>query len=241
MDGPSPAGAHRAGTAIVLGAGGAVDPRVARGLPAADLVVAADSGLAQAAVLGLHVDLVVGDLDSVEPAMLDDARATGARVERHPSAKDEIDLELAIDAACTHGASYVVVVTGAGGRMDMLLANALVLAQDRYAHLRIDAWTDRAHSTLARGPGRADVHGRAGELVSLLALNGVARGVRTEGLQYPLHHEDLHPGSGRGVSNVLLDAHAAVELDAGVLLVIRPDALDALDVLDARNALEEPR
>lgn len=224
MDGPSAADAR--GVAIVLGAGGPVDSRVAPLLPPADLVVAADSGLAQAAPLGLHVDAVVGDLDSVDPAMLAAARATGTAVERHPVAKNEIDLELAIQTASARGATRVVVVTGAGGRMDMLLANALVLAHEQYAHLRVEAWTDRAWSAIARGRGRVELDGRPGELVSLLALGGTARGVTTHGLQYPLHHEDLHPGSGRGVSNALLDVHAAVDLDAGVLLVIRPHALE---------------
>ena len=37
----------------------------------ADLVIAADSGLAHARALGVHVDLVIGDLDSVDPAALD--------------------------------------------------------------------------------------------------------------------------------------------------------------------------
>ena len=36
-------------------------------LPAADLVIAADSGLHLAAALGLHVDRIVGDLDSADP------------------------------------------------------------------------------------------------------------------------------------------------------------------------------
>ena len=44
--------------------------------------------------------------------------------------------------------------------------------------------------------------GEPGELVSLLAVNGPAEGVTTEGLAYPLRGETLEPGSTRGVSNV---------------------------------------
>jgi thiamine pyrophosphokinase len=68
----------------------------------------------------------------------------------------------------------------------------------------------------------ATLLGAPGDLVSLLAAHGPARGVRTEGLRYPLAREDLHPGSTRGISNELLGAHAVVGLDAGVLLAVQP-------------------
>ena len=59
-------------------------------------MIAADSGLDHATALGFAVDLVVGDLDSADPAAVDAAVAAGAAVERHPEAKDATDLELAL-------------------------------------------------------------------------------------------------------------------------------------------------
>jgi thiamine pyrophosphokinase len=61
------------------------------------LVIAADGGLRHAARLGLAPDLLVGDLDSVAPTDLD--AYPGLPVERHPTDKDALDLELALDAA----------------------------------------------------------------------------------------------------------------------------------------------
>ena len=63
-------------------------------LPPAPTVVAADGGLIRARALGLHVDVVVGDLDSVTHDALASAEQAGARVVRHPQAKDATDLEL---------------------------------------------------------------------------------------------------------------------------------------------------
>ena len=53
--------------AIVLAGGDPVDPALRTMLPADAVVVAADSGLHQGELLGLHVDYVVGDLDSADP------------------------------------------------------------------------------------------------------------------------------------------------------------------------------
>ena len=50
--------------------------------------------------------------------------------------------------------------------------------------------------------GERELEGEPGELLTLLAVNGPAEGVTTEGLAYPLRGETLEPGSSRGVSNV---------------------------------------
>jgi thiamine pyrophosphokinase len=192
-----------------------------------DLVVAADAGLHHARRLGMHVDVVVGDFDSVDAAELQAAEQHGAAIERHPPAKDATDLELALETALRRGATAVTVVGGAGGRFDHFLANTLVLASERFGALpvaaRIEAWIGAAQVIVIRD--RAELQGRTGELVTLLPVGGPARGVTTQHLRYPLDGEDLPPGTTRGVSNEMLGPHASVELRSGVLLAIRPDAL----------------
>ena len=209
---------------IVLTGGEPVDAAIASTLPAGAHVVAADSGLDQAVRLGLRVDLAVGDFDSVSPQTLALAVAGGARVDRHPVAKDHTDLELGLLAARSLGAEHVVVVGGHGGRLDHLLANALVLAGPALAGVAVEAWMGPARLYVARPKRPVVLEGWAGELVTLLALGGPARRVQTDGLRYPLADEDLHPGSTRGVSNEMIGAVAEVTLGEGVLLVIRPTA-----------------
>jgi len=206
---------------VLLFTGGEpVDPGIERRLPAADLVIAADSGLSAAAALGRRVDLVIGDLDSAAPAAVAAAEAAGAVVERHPVAKNETDLELGLVAALHRGATHVVVVGGYGGRLDHFLANALLLASPRFASTRIEAFVGEARITVVRD--HAELRGAVDDLVSLLAVGGPATGVRTEGLVYPLHGEQLDAGSTRGVSNVFAAPVAAVSLESGVLLAVQP-------------------
>ena len=201
-------------------------PGPALRLPAAESVVAADGGLDRALALGLTVDVVVGDLDSVSGDALAAAEAAGVRVVRHPTAKDATDLELALDEAaalCARrdvGTGRVLVLASAGGRLDHLLSSLLLLASERYAAVELDALVGDALVQVIRGE-RA-LAGTAGETVSLLALGGPAVGVTTSGLEYPLRTETLEPGSSRGVSNVFSGGEARVSLASGVLLAIRP-------------------
>lgn len=208
---------------LVLAGGEAVDADLAGRLPVPDVAIAADSGLAAADVLGLTPDLVVGDFDSVDPARLAAVERAGAAVERHPVDKDRTDLAIALDVALRWAPARVTVVGGHGGRLDHHLANALLLAAPAYDALEVTAFMGDAVVTVVHR--ETVVHGRPGELVSLLPAHGDAEGITTVGLRFPLHDEDLPAGSSRGVSNVLVDATAAVRLRAGRLLVVQPGEL----------------
>jgi thiamine pyrophosphokinase len=218
----SRAGEPSACTAIVLAGGDRAPSSLRARLPHADLVIAADGGLAQADALGLAVDAVVGDFDSVKPDDLAAAQRAGADIERHPAAKDYTDLELAVIAARERGATRVVVVGVWGGRVDHELANLLLLGSDAYASLSLEAIDARGRVIAVRD--QCEITGARGQLVTLLAVGGPATGVRTTGLRYPLHGETLAPGSSRGVSNEFVEPTATVSVATGVVLVALPNA-----------------
>lgn len=207
---------HEQTVLVFTGGGRAAD------LPAGrfDLVIAADAGLALASASGHHVDVVVGDLDSVDPAQLADAVAAGTTVERHDPDKDRTDLELALAAAAARGATNVHVAGGAGGRLDHVLANALCLASGTWADLELSATLGAARVWVVHS--EVSVAGRPGDLLSLIPVGGPAHGVRSTGLRWPLAGDTLDPVSGRGISNELTAATATVSLTAGTLLAIAP-------------------
>ncbi len=210
------------GTAFVFPGGDPPDPAVLRGLGGADVVIAADSGVEHALALGCAVDLVVGDLDSVEPDTLEQARAGGATVEQHPTAKDATDFELALGAARARGVDRIFVLGGAGGRLDHFLANVLALTSGSLAGVRVEARMGEADVVVVRD--EAELDGAVGDLCSLLPVGGVARGVRTDAMRFRLDDEDLAPGATRGVSNELTAPRATVSVRDGVLVAVLPDA-----------------
>jgi len=203
---------------VVVAGGGRLAPSAAAAVPAGARVIAADSGLDAAQAVGLEVALAVGDFDSASPDALARAERAGTRIDRHPAEKDETDLELALDAAATLAPERILVLAARGGRLDHELSGLLALASVRFASIRVDALVGDAWVHVVRDTRELD--GAPGDLVSLLAVNGPAEGVTTEGLVYPLRGETLEPGSTRGVSNVFASAQARVEVARGVLLAI---------------------
>ena len=230
---PTPAGAPSAGRHVLVVADGDVPARA--GLDAAwpgwddgiEAVIAADGGLARVHALGLEPTLLVGDLDSLDPALIAAAEENELPIHRSPAAKDESDAELALLAALDDGATRVTVLGAFGGpRLDHALANVWLLAHPALAGIDAVLLDGHTRATLVSAPGadgapvRRSLPGRLAATVSLLPFGGDATGVTTHGLRYPLRDEPLHVGPARGLSNVRESADAAVTLRAGRLLVI---------------------
>ncbi len=209
---------------IVVVAGGNPPWAAVPVLPANATVIAADSGVDRALALGLTVDLAIGDFDSVTPAGLAAAEAAGARIERHPAAKDATDLELALDAAVELGATRIVVICSDDGRLDHLLGSLLLLGDARYAGAEIDAVVGSTLLHVVRG--ERTLTGTPGELISLLPLHGSAEGVSTRGLEYPLHEETLPAGTSRGTSNVFETSEVLITVAHGSLLAVRESTVE---------------
>ena len=189
-------------------------------------IIAADGGLARARTLGLRPDVLVGDLDSLDPALLAAVEAEGIPVKRARTDKDESDTELALLEAMARGATRITVLGAFGGpRLDHALANLWLLAHPLApaAIILLDAGS---RAFLVQAPGAdgeavtRSLPGPEGATITLLPFGGDVVGITTRGLAYPLRDEPLTVGPARGLSNVRTSADAAVTIRAGRLLVV---------------------
>lgn len=182
-------------------------------------VIAADGGLRVARRLGVPVEYIIGDLDSLEedsPAAL---RSSGILIEQYSPHKDETDLELALLKAAELDADWIRIIGALGGRLDQTLSNIYLLALPVLDGRSVRV-VDADQEAYLLYPGQHFIDGEPGDTVSLLPISGEVRGVRTEHLQYPLRDESLFFGPARGVSNVIATSGAQVQFGAGVLLVV---------------------
>ncbi|NTU82925.1 MAG: thiamine diphosphokinase [Chloroflexales bacterium] len=187
-------------------------------LARADLLIAADGGGNALHEAALTPHVVVGDFDSLRPAVLAAFAAAGATVIRFPPEKDETDLELALLYAVERGATQIDVLGALGGRWDQGLSNVALLALPELAGLRVRLLDQGQEAYLARGV--TSIAGAVGETVSLLPVGGPARGVTTRGLRYPLAGAELRFERSRGVSNVIVTPPTQVQVEEGMLLVV---------------------
>lgn len=182
-------------------------------------VIAADGGVRNARACGLQPDLVIGDMDSLSDDELATLEASGVTLQRHPPAKDETDLELALYWAIEQDFTWIRIIGAQGGRFDQTLANVYLLTLPQLADRDV-AMLAGSQTTRVLRPGTWLLQGHAGDTVSLLPLTSEVRGIRSEGLQYPLAGESLVLGPARGVSNVMQASEASIAHESGLMILV---------------------
>ncbi len=207
--------------AIVIYLGG-VAPETAPELNNIVAVIAADSGLETATAHGVKVDVVVGDMDSVDPAALTTAEQNGTLIEHSPSYKDDTDCEIALIRARDFDADELIVIGGGGNRSDHLLANISVLCGELTDGWLVTAYFSDCTVHICRENQSREFTNVEGKTVSLIPI-GVDAIVTTSGLQWELKDSTLEVHRARGISNVCVKDEIAVDVTRGTLAIIFPN------------------
>ncbi|UQZ88518.1 thiamine diphosphokinase [Deltaproteobacteria bacterium Smac51] len=194
-----------------------------------DLVLAADGGGRHVHALDWPLNCLVGDLDSLEPALVAEFTARGVEISRHPVEKDEIDFELAMKVARRKGYSDIEVLGALGGRWDMTFGNLFLPRASGWGSSRIRFRHGPWDFLVISGPAEFIEHGRVGDLISLLPLGEDVRGVSLDGCYYPLHKEILRAGFSRGLSNQMTEPSLRLKFDSGALLIAHRAELPPVD------------
>lgn len=182
-----------------------------------DFIIAADGGTRHALALGKTPNVIIGDLDSATfdlRPLID----KGTQVIRFSHDKNETDLELAIQHALTLNPEQVIILAALGGRLDQTLGNIALISDPQLVTRNV--YLDDGIEEVFFCYDQCEIHGAAGDIVSLIPWQGEVTGVRTTDLKWPLRDETLFPNKTRGISNEMLGDKAAVQIQSGFLLVV---------------------
>ena len=183
-----------------------------------DVFIAADGGARLAKALGIIPAIIIGDFDSLPESEIQAFVKQGVDLQRHPPAKDETDLELALFYALCAGYAPILILGAFGGRLDQALGNLALLSSPEALQVDIRLEDGLTEAFFVRN--RAAIHGSPGDTVSFIPWGLPVERVTTTGLLYPLRDEILYPYSTRSISNEMLEQTASVSLESGLLLCI---------------------
>ena len=188
-----------------------------------DLIIAADGGAHHCLDLNLKPDIVIGDMDSISPTLLENLKNQETNIFVYPVDKDQTDLELALDYALRSGVKEVLFFGVLGGRLDLSLANLFLLSRDEWKSLTLVVIDEPDTAYLMRDGSIRSIFGNPGDTVSLIPLSETVTEVSTQGLRWQLNKVDLTQGNTLSVSNELIKTSAKVQIGKGKMLLIHRD------------------
>jgi len=205
--------------AVLAGAAPDGDPNtLARIVTPGCLLIAVDGGAGLCLAAGLTPDLVVGDMDSVDPHTLTALELRGVELVKVPAEKDFNDLQLGVDEALARGATSLTATGVVGGRVDHLLCNLGTLQTDLPVSV-----VERDVTIDFLGASRSGCVVSGDDVTfSVVALGGECT-VSVTGARWPLDRAVLEPLSSLGLSNRVADddAHIAVHRGRCVVVTVR--------------------
>lgn len=178
-----------------------------------DLVVAADGGYARLQALGLKIDAVIGDFDSLGYA------PEHKNVIRLSVEKDDTDTLAAIRYGLEQGCREFYIYGGTGGRISHTIANVECLAFLSRLGAKAYLFGNGFYITAVTNGKIAFGAGMKGS-ISIFSHGDKAEGVYLEGLKYPLQNATLVNTFPIGVSNSFTGVKSSVRSDNGTLIIV---------------------
>ena len=163
--------------------------------------------------------VVIGDLDSLDEADRAQLDRSGVQFIVYPTHKDYTDLELALRYARKQQRDRDHHLQRAGRKMGSIVGefDAADLAGVGSKSQPASSITSLSIQVIR---DRAEITGRVGDTLSLIALKGDAHGVTIEGCEYPLNDATLPFGATLGISNVLAQPTAKITVKQGQILAL---------------------
>lgn len=183
------------------------------------IVIGIDSGADYLYHHRIEPDLIIGDMDSIDPRVLDAYEGRDI-ILRHPARKDRTDTEIAIDWCAENHVRKIFLYNHLSGRYDHAVGMIAQLYRARDADMEICLTSGAQTVQLLKE--NAVIATAKGRTLSLLALTERVTGIflRDDEFEYPLTDGVLLRSQCRGISNVAMKDRVSISFDKGDLLVV---------------------
>lgn len=216
---------------ILIISGGSIDEMWGRKWVAdyePDYCIAADSGLVMADKLGLTVDLLLGDYDSVDKKIFEKYNRNTKAI-TYPCEKDYTDTHLALkkaiekikklqDTSKDSTEDEIAIIGATGTRYDHAFTNIFVLDESLEAGIRCAIYDKNNKIYLADKSFEIRKDKQFGDYLSFAPMTPEA-GLSLSGVKYPLDRYTLRQGESICQSNEITEIIAKVEIFTGKLVV----------------------
>lgn len=184
-----------------------------------DYVICADGGTKHAYNLKCTPNLIMGDFDSMEEEWYSYYQEHKVPFEHFPVEKDQTDTEIALLKAIEVGAQEILMLGCTGTRLDHTLANIHLLKQALIKGVKAKIVDEYNEIYLINKEIR--IGGNKKDIISLLPFSDNVKGICATNVYYPVSNMSMVLGDPIGVSNTMEADEVKIQIDQGLLLVIK--------------------
>ncbi len=184
-----------------------------------DYIVCADGGARHAFEMKIIPDLIIGDFDSLPDKIVDYYKNQGVETKSFSKKKDYTDTHLAVESAIKKQAKKIGLFGCRGTRADHTLSNIQLLFYIRNNHCKGVLIDENNEIFLSEDVNV--IQGEPGQVVSLISLSPVTKGVTLKGFLYPLENATVPREESIGISNELIGREGCIHKTEGDLLIIK--------------------
>lgn len=186
-----------------------------------EFIIGVDSGLKflyRNQIMPTHI---VGDFDSVDPAVITFYKnETQVPIREFNPVKDASDTEIALKLAIELGAGQVWIIGGTGTRLDHVMANMQMMKFALDAGVKAYILDKHNRISLVEREivlNKADAYG---PYFSVFPLGGCVEQFCIEGAKYPLKNHTLSPYNSLCVSNQFLEEQVRIRFSEGIIILM---------------------
>lgn len=185
-----------------------------------DIIIAVDKGLETLDSLDVKPNYIVGDFDSIKKDILKKYQKTNIEIVELNPEKDLTDTHSAINLAIKLKSKNIDILGAIGTRIDHTIANihTLKIAVDK--NIKIKIINENNEITLIEHNMKL-YRDENYKYISLIPLTTIVENVTLKGLKYPLKNRTLYIGDSLGISNEQLQNEAEIQLEKGILILIK--------------------
>ncbi|SES62341.1 thiamine diphosphokinase [[Clostridium] polysaccharolyticum] len=184
-------------------------------------MICVDGGLAHAYALGLKVDYIVGDFDTIDVKVLEYYKKhSKVPIREFQPEKDYTDTDIALDMALSLKPKIIYILGGIGSRMDHTLGNIHILKKALCSQAKTFLLNEHNRISMADHSFAVERSKAFGDYISFLPFTETVKNLTLKGFKYPLEHCTMVNGESLGISNEIVNETAYVEFQEGILLMI---------------------
>lgn len=186
-----------------------------------DNIIASDKGLEILDKLNIKPNYIIGDFDSINLEVLnkylDDDTINIIRLN---PIKDFTDTHMALKLGIKIKSRDITIVGAIGTRIDHTIANISILKEALEKNI-VCKIINENNSIMLIDKNTTIEKDDDYRYISLIPLTSAVSGITLKGFKYSLNNADIKIGQSIGVSNEQIEQKGKIEIEEGILIVLR--------------------